>query len=139
MTAKEFLSQGRAIDARIDRKTEERDRLYARLTAARGANLTGMPRGGRNDWTDAVAAVIALDDQIKAEIMALCALKRQINDAIAAVEDLRFRRLLELRYRNYMGWDAIAREMGYDVRHIYRLHGLALQAVRVPEEEHSEG
>lgn len=139
MTAKEFLSQAWQIDRRIERRIEERERLYTRLTSARAANLSGMPRGGRSDWTDAVAALIRMDAQINDEIMELCRLKRSIADAIAAVEDLRFRRLLELRYRNYMGWDAIAREMGYDVRHIYRLHGLALQAVRVPEEEHSEG
>ena len=134
MTAKEFLSQAWQIDRRIDRKIEERERLNARLTSARAANLSGMPRGGRHDWTDAVAALLDMDAAIRDEIMALCRVKRQVMDAIDAVADMRYRRLLELRYRNYMEWEAIAEEMGYDLRWVYRLHGMALQEVRVPHE-----
>ena len=121
------------IDARIERKIEERDRLNAKLTAGRTSNLTGMPRGGAFDWTDAVGAIIEMDKAIGAEIMDLCRIKREVNAAIDAVEDARYRRVLELRYRNYMKWDMIADVLGYDVRHVTRLHGEALLCVRVPK------
>lgn len=133
MTAKDFLMMAWEIDKRIDRKTEERDRLQAKLTAGRAANLTGMPRGGRYDWTDTAAKVADIDKAICAEIGELCRIKREVNAAIDAVEDMRYRRVLELRYRNYMSWDRIAEEMGYELRHIYRLHGKGLLCVRVPE------
>ena len=133
MTAKEFLSQARDIDNRIDRKIEERERLLAKLTAGRMTQLTGMPRGGNSDWTDALARYIQLDDEIKAEIMDLCRIKREVNEAIDNVEDARLRHLLELRYRNYCTWEAIADEMGYDVRWVYRMHGRALAHVRIPQ------
>lgn len=135
MTAKEFLSQARDIDNRIDRKIEERERLLAKLTAGRMTQLTGMPRGGNSDWTDALARYIQLDDEIKAEIMALCKTKREVNEAIDNVEDARHRQLLELRYRNYLNWEQIADTMGYDVRHIYRLHGEALLSIKIPTGE----
>jgi DNA-directed RNA polymerase specialized sigma subunit len=135
MTAKEFLSQAWQIDRRIEKKCEERDRLLARLTAGRLAHLTGMPRGGSGaDWTDAVARLIDMDNAINGEIMELCRLKREINAAIEAVEDMRYRRVLELRYRNYMRWEDIAEEMGYEVRHVTRLHGEALACVRIPSQ-----
>lgn len=134
MTAKEFLMQAWKIDDRIDERIEERERLLAKLTAGRGSNLSGMPRGGRYDWTDAVSRVIETDKSIAAEITRLCAVKRQVNDAIGAVADARRRRVLELRYRNYMRWEQIAEAMGYDVRWVYRLHGEALLDVKVPEE-----
>ena len=134
MTSKEFLMQAWKIDDRIDERIEERERLLAKLTAGRGTNLTGMPRGGRYDWTDAVARVIETDRAIAAEITRLCAVKRQVNEAIEAVADARRRRVLELRYRNYLRWEQIADVMGYDVRWVYRLHGEALLDVVVPEE-----
>lgn len=134
MTAKEFLMQAWQIDERIDRKIEERERLTSKLTTGRMTNLTGMPRGGRFDWTDVVSKVIETDEAIQKEIMELCRVKREVNAAIAAVEDLRYRRLLELRYRNYMRWEAIADEMGYELRHVTRLHGEALLCVRIPKD-----
>lgn len=133
MTAKEYLSQAWQIDKRIEKKCEERDRLLARLTAGRLTHLTGMPRGGNFDWTDAVSRLIEMDNAINGEIMELCRLKREINATIEAVEDMRYRRVLELRYRNYMRWEDIAEEMGYEVRQIYRLHGDALMAVAIPK------
>ena len=42
------------------------------------------------------------------------------------------RRVLEMRYRNYMTWEAIAVEIPCDIRTVYRLHGRALLNVNVP-------
>lgn len=136
MSAKEFLSQAWQIDERIERKIEERDRIENKLTTGRISNITGMPRGGGYDWTDAVSSIIRLTEQINAEITRLCVIKRQVNDAIDAVADMRYRRLLELRYRNYLTWEQIADDMHYDVRSVYKLHGKALLAVRIPQNGH---
>lgn len=146
MTAKEFLSQAWYIDKRIDRKLneierldEKRERIRAKLTAGRVSNLSGMPRGGGYDWTDGVEAAMQTDAAIKdavaairQEVMQLCRIKREVCEAIDAVEDMRYRSVLELRYRNYMTWEAIADDLGYDVRNVYKLHGKALLALKVP-------
>lgn len=133
MTAKEYLMQAWRIEDRIESRIEERERLEARLTSPRGSNLTGMPRGGSSDWTNAVIAISELTATINAEIVELFRVKRQVNDAIEAVEDSRYRRILELRYRNYMTWEAIANATGYALRNVYELHGKALLRVRVPK------
>lgn len=135
MSPKEFLAQAWQIDERIERKIEERDRIESKLTTGRISNITGMPRGGGYDWTDAVAKIIRLTEQINAEIARLCAVKRQVIDAIDAVEDMRYRRLLELRYRNYLTWEQIADDMHYDVRNVYKLHGKALLKIKVPQKQ----
>lgn len=134
MTPKEFLSMGRRIDQRIAWKMEERARIESRLTSARGSNLSGMPRGGKYDWTDTVAKVIELTDEINVEIQHLCKVKQLINDAINAVEDERYRSLLELRYRHYMTFEQIADEMNYTMRYVQQMHGDALQCVKVPDD-----
>ena len=134
MTAKEFLSLAWRIDMRIERRIEERDRLSARIEAGRSANLTGMPRGGKYDWTDIADKVVEMDKKLGGEIAELCRVKRLINESIDRVEDMRYRMILEMRYRNYMTWQQIADELYYDVRHVQRLHGEALLCVRVPDE-----
>jgi len=149
MTAKDYLLRAWQIDARIDEKLaeierleEKRERIMAKLTAGRASNLTGMPRGGNYDWTDSIEAVIETDELIRdaiqalrAEIMELCRVKREVADAINAVEPVVYRRVLDLRYRSYLDWQTIAQRMGYDVRHVFRLHGEALLCVNVPKED----
>lgn len=132
-TAKEYLSQARWIDSRIESKCEEVERLRAKITAGRMAQITGMPRGGSgSDWTDCVTRILELEAQINNEITSLCKLKREIAETIARVDDMRYRTLLELRYRSELSWESIADQMNYDVRHITRLHGEALKCVVVP-------
>ena len=133
MTAKEFLSQAYRIDQRIDRKIEEAARLRAKLTQAT-AVISDMPKGGGvSDWTNADIKVMELENAIKAEITELCKIKRQIKEAIDAVDDKRYRDLLEMRYRDMWSWEQIAVEMSYTYRHVTRMHGKALRAIKVPE------
>ena len=134
MTAKDFLSQAWQIDQRIERKIEERDRIEEKLTSGRLSNLSGMPRGGNYDWTDTAAKVADLTGQIDAEIRELCRIKRLVNEAIDSVEVVKYRMVLELRYRNYMSWQEIADEMNYELRWVHELHGRALLRVQVPAE-----
>lgn len=149
MTAKDYLLRAWQIDARIDEKLaeierleEKRERIMAKLRAGRSSNLTGMPRGGNYDWTDGIEAVIETDELIRdavnalrAEIRELCRVKREVADAINAVEPVVYRRVLDLRYRSYLDWQTIAQKMGYDVRHVFRLHGEALLCVKAKEDE----
>lgn len=134
MTPKEFLSLAWKIDDRIDRRIEERERLNAKVTAGRLSNLSGMPRGGSYDWTNVADRVVELDKKIGDEISYLCRVKMAVNDAIDAVEDQRYRQVLEMRYRNYLSWEDIGEKLNYAPRHVQRLHGEALLCVRVPED-----
>lgn len=132
MTAREFLSQAYWLDKRIDRKTEEIARMRAKLEKS-NAKLSDMPRGGPGgDWTDADIKVMEEERRVHEEIIRLCRIKREIAEAIEAVEDARYRTLLELRYRNFMSFEKIAVEMNYSWRHTLRIHDEALRAVRVP-------
>ena len=132
MTAREFLSQAYWLDKRIDRKTEEIARMRAKLEKS-NSKLSDMPRGGSGgDWTDADIRVMEEERRIHEEIIRLCRIKREIAEAIEAVEDARYRTLLELRYRNYLSFEKIAVEMNYSWRHTLRIHDEALRAVRVP-------
>lgn len=129
MTVKQYLMRAWQVDRRIERKIEERDRLAAQLESGVG-RLTGMPRGGGHDWTDTAIRVMELTGQINREIADLCRVKREVSEAIDMIEDRRIREVMEMRYRNYMTWEEIARALRYDLRWVYRLHGKGLARVQ---------
>jgi len=129
---KAYLLRAWQVDRRIDRLIDERDSIWHRTETLRSPRISDMPRSGRRrDWTDSVDQLVDLCAEIDREIQELCRLKREVRDAIESVEDMRLRRVLELRYRSYLSWEAIAAELGYEVRWVYRLHGRALQAVTI--------
>ena len=135
MTPKEFLRRARAIDRRVDEATERAERIRARLEAGRLSSLTGMPRGGASDWTDTADRLIELEKRINARTRELVRWKLAAIDAIQAVDDGRYRELLELYYIDGFTWEQVAERMGYtDVRWVYVLHGRALKEVRVPKD-----
>ena len=123
------LSDAWHIDRRIQRKIEERDRLQALLEAGRQTHLTGMPRGGNHDWTDTADKVIALTEQIDRDIAELVRVKTWADQTISRVRNVRYRNVLELRYKNYMTFEQIAEEMNISLRWVYILHKRALRII----------
>lgn len=134
MTAKEFLNQARNIDRRIDSAQERIERLRSVLESGRMSRLTGMPRGGGGDWTDAEARLLDLESRYGDEIRRFCRIKIQVADAIHSVGNSTYEEILTLRYLDGRTWESIAEAVGYDVRYVQKLHGKALQRVTVPAE-----
>ena len=134
MTAKEFLRRARTVDRRVDEAHERVERLRARLEAGRISQITGLPRGGASDWTETADRLIELERRVNARIRELVRWKLMAMDAIDQVEEARLREVLELYYIDGLTWEQVAERMGYVVRQIYRLHGVALLKVKIPEE-----
>lgn len=134
MTAKEFLRLARGADRRIDKAQERVDRLRARLEAGRMSRITGMPRGGGEDWTETADTLIELERVVNARIREMCKVKRLAMEAIEAVEEMRYREVLELYYLDGYTWEKVAETMHYTVRNVTNLHGKALLKVKVPKE-----
>lgn len=134
MTAKEFLRQARDADRRIDKAQERVERLRARLEAGRMSRITGMPRGGGEDWTETADSLIELERVVNARIREMCKIKRLAMEAIEAVEEMRYREVLELYYLDGYTWEKVAEQMQLDRRWVTRLHGKALMKIKVPKE-----
>ena len=143
MTAKEFLRRARDVDRRVDEALERVERLRARIEAGRMSSITGMPRGGVQDWTQTVDRLIELEQRVNADTRELVRWKLLAIDAIRAVreQEPRLAEVLELYYIDGLRWEDVAKRMGLkDVRWVYELHGRALRRVKVPEgvEKHGE-
>lgn len=135
MTAKEFLRKAREVDRYVDEAMERVERLRAKLETGRISQLTGMPRGGSSDWTVTADRLIELEQKVNARTRELVRWKLAAIDAINAVEEMRLREVLELYYVDGFTWEQVAERMGYEQRQVYRLHGMALLRIKVPDME----
>ena len=82
---------------------------------------------------EVVTKIVDLQADINRDIDSLVDLKREIVGVIKAVDNTECQTLLELRYLCFKSWEQIAVDMGYNVRHVYRLHDVAVSLVKVPE------
>lgn len=124
MTAKDWLRRGWQIDQEINSllrtKQETRDRLTSVTAGYDGESVQGTRDPHRYD------RLAELDEKIDQRIDQLVAVKQEIMDAIAQVEDSRYRTLLTERYMEFRTWEQIAVDMNYSWKHIHRIHGEAL-------------
>ena len=134
MTAKEYLSQAYRLDQRIDSKISQISSLNDLATKCT-TTLSDMPRNpnrGTSTMADAISKIVDLQAEINCDIDHLVDLKREIVSVIKAVENVEYQTILEKRYLCFMTWEQIAVDMGYNVRHLYRIHDEALEKVVVP-------
>lgn len=135
MTAKDYLSQGRFLDARISSKIRQVEQLNQLATRATSA-LTGMPHSpnkATSKMADVIGKMVDLQAEINRDIDELVELKHGIGEAIKAVENMEYQTLLEKRYLCFLPWEKIAVDMGYGIDNIFKLHKRALSSVVVPE------
>ena len=114
MTAKEYLSQARYLDNRIKSKLLQIDSLNELATRCT-PSYSDMPKSPNREGSrmeSAILDIIELEDEISKDVVELVALKKEIVEVIT--------------------WEQIAVDMGYELRYIHKLHGKALEEVKVP-------
>ena len=132
MTAKEYLRQIYRINNEIKRMQRQKDFIQQQLYSLSSPAGQRDVRVQTSTSGDSMLNLIAKADEIKHDLddrMArLLELHDQICIQISGMEDERYKTLLSDRYTYMMTWEEIAVDMHMAVRHIYRLHGDALQA-----------
>ena len=138
MTAKEYLNQAYWLDRRIDSKLEQLSALKDMATKTTSVMSDEVVSHTRNvhSMQDVIAKIIDMQAEINADIDHLVDLKREIMQVVKAVQNPEHQTLLELRYLCFKSWESVAEELGYNVRHIYRLHDEAVEQIRIPESCH---
>lgn len=131
MNAREYLSQVRQIDQRINTKLELISKLREQAAKAT-ATLSDMPKNDApnpHSMENIIVKIVDLQAEINREIDVLVDLKREIVAVIQAVHTPAYQSLLEMRYLGFMTWPMIAEICGYEIRSAYRNHRQALRAV----------
>ena len=130
---KEYLQQYRTAEQEEERLSGEIARWRSRaeqMTVVYRRSTAGGGDGRSLEHT--VERIDALIRQLVAQLDELVALRQEIGAAIDAVPDTRLRALLRLRYIDGLRFEQIAKAIGYyDLRWVYRLHNLALEALTI--------
>ena len=129
MMAKEYLRQIGVLDAKINRRLKQVEELKA--LAISGGSMTPKERVQSSPSGDKTANYIIkwinMEHEVTRMIDELVDLKNQIIGEIHQLDDERYIRILEMRYIDQETFEQIAVTMHMDIRHIFRLHGYALQ------------
>lgn len=135
MTPKEYLEQAVYLDQRINSKLTQVENLRSLATKVTTV-YSDSPHSSAPDCQrleKTIAKIVDLENDINRDIDTLVDLKRDITETIKKVQNEKYRTLLEMRYLSCHSWEQIAVQLGYDSRHIRRMHGWALQKIKVPE------
>ena len=129
MTAKEYLSQARYLDARINTKIKQLEALNTLATSATSV-LTGMPHSpnkATSKMADIVDKIVDLQAEINRDIDALVDLKGEMRSKLEMLPAEDYKAILEMRYLCFMSWEQIASNLGLSVPYTYKLHDRALK------------
>ncbi|MCH5205666.1 MAG: DUF1492 domain-containing protein [Oscillospiraceae bacterium] len=132
MTAKEYLKQYKTLDAQIDAKLAQINRLRERARYVSAAGSDGIHGSAPGDKVgELTAKIVDLEREINSEIDRLVDLKREIKENIAKLPDAVHRTVLEMKYIN--GWTAlkIALRLNYAQRTVYLYERDALESFAV--------
>ena len=139
MTAKQYLKQGYRLNELTNSDLEELVRLKALSTSISSPNWSGMPhapnRPTEAPFAKCIGKIIDLEASINAEIDHFVDLKKDIREAINTLQNPNERLVLKLRYIEFLKWEAVASKMDLSLKQVYRIHGNALQNVKIPYDD----
>lgn len=138
MTRKEYLNQAYWLDRRIDSKLEQLSALKEMATKTTSIMNDDVVSHSRNlhSLQDVISKIIDMQAEINNDIDHLVNLKQEIMQVIKGVQNPEHQILLEQRYLCFKSWESVAEELGYNVRHVYRLHDEAVEQIMIPETCH---
>lgn len=132
MTAKEYLSQYKGLNDSINVKLEQVGELRRKAQTVSSGSSDGTRSSTPRDRIGEITArIVGLEREINEDIDRSIDLQREIRAAIATVPEVHLRTLLEYKYINLLTLDETAVRMNYSYPQICRLHGRALQSVKM--------
>lgn len=138
MTAKQYLKQAYWLKLLIEAHKRElaqlREIMGGLQSAGTGDGVRASKWNGDTRESRAVVAFLDFELNIKREIEARAEKLGEIGAVVAQVPNEAERLLLLYRYVLCLEWQEIADRMKFSERQLHRLHGRALQHVKVPQD-----
>ena len=129
---KAYLGRYRDNEREI-RRTEEEilrwESLSRKTTTTMGS--AGGGSNGEDKLQAAVEKIVRWQNRLTLQLGERVRLREEIEVAIGTVEDERLRLLLRYRYIDGWTWERIAVELNYAYRNVTRLHGRALDEIKM--------
>ncbi len=132
MNVKDWLRRARIIDKEIKQLTIAKQEAYDIATGTSVDTSKERVKSSSGNATEKkLLTLLEYDLQISRQKEKLLMCKAEILEAIASVEDIRYRTLLIAYYVNCKSWEEVAVQMNYGIRQVHRLHGDALQKIKI--------
>ena len=129
MTTKQYLSQIGRYERMIDDKLTELYRLR-QIASSISISVSDdkiMSSGSQDKMGDAVAKIVDLEKSVEDTITKYTETRQKIIMQIDNIPDINAYSVLFNRYVANKSFEKIADSIGYSVRQIIRIHGIALQ------------
>jgi len=129
---KKWLKRYGALNKEINQKLGELERqkaLCMKITTV----FSDMPKGGSKTREDSYIRMIEMDEELNKSVDGYVDMRHEIEATINKIEDSTLRTLLRYRYIDGAKWEQIAVDMNYDYSWVLRLHGSALNALKISE------
>ena len=131
LTVKEWLRGARLIDKEIKQLELAKRELYEKaLGGAVDISKEKIQKGKENNAEKTNVSLAEYELTINNRIKDLIDYKNKTINAINKVDNTLQRTVLVAYYINCKTWEEVADELGYDIRHIHRIHGEALKKIR---------
>lgn len=128
--AKDYLSQIHKTDALINRLVNTVATLRSSITSIRYELKPDRVQtsGSKRSLEETFCKIDELESAINTRIDELFTLKQTTFNMLKRIPDLDQQNILIARYIQNLKWDAIADEMGHEIRWVYKTHSKALAA-----------
>lgn len=129
INVKDELMKIRAIKADIESKQRQIDYLDAKKTGIKSPVIDDMPKCEGCDIYENIDKILDQIDEINKkmckDLSQLCHLLIIWTNYVEMLDEDE-QLLINLRYFECRSWRTVAKDLKYDERHVYRLHGKAL-------------
>ena len=127
-----YLSRYRKIDRQIDQLLEDQSRWWERALKIT-PTLSQVPGGGGDGSPieRPMDKVLEIEAEINREIDELRITQREILEILNQLEDRNLKTLMKYRYISGLTWEKIAEKMDCSRQWATRLHGTALQKIKL--------
>lgn len=127
MTAKEYLSQLKLLDVKINQRKNQQEKLKdARYNFFAVNTENEKVSGGVKSSYNKSDKYMDIEKAIEKDIDEYFALEHKIIGEIHQLTNPLYVDILYKRYVEFKGFELIADEMGYNYTYIRRMHGVAL-------------
>ena len=125
--AKYLLQKIAFLDAEINSLIREHESVKSTLLKATDYSNEPVATTKRNTSEDKLIKLADKSSEIDSKVDELVDFKIKMGDHINQLEDERHRVILREHYINGLSFLEISKNLGYTERHLYRIHGDALQ------------
>ena len=132
MNAKDFLMRGINLERRVDTIKEQIEH-YKALVNDCSVTYSDSPKSTASNYKleECTQKIMDLQAELCEAMADLVDVTCEISRAIQKIENYDYQDLLVKRYVLGEPWEKIATDLGYELRYIHKLHGRALQEIKI--------